>query len=245
MGRTPGKTDERPQAFADAYLVRLDATEAAIDAGYDEENAEEIGRALLQKPSVQKMIKAGLRTLTDMQRVFIDEYLIDLDATNAAIRAGYSPRSAGSLGYQLRHMPHIAAYIDIALAVRSKRTGISADRVLRELARMALADISDLVTIDREGDVRIRNLDNVEKDDTAAIHKIKTKRIPTAFGDGIEVSIEIHDKVGPLKLLGAHLGLKFEGPSAADTAKNLAKELNLTIEYAQPKPPEPEGGGDG
>ena len=68
--------------------------------------------------------------LTKKNEVFCDEYLIDLNATQAAIRAGYSVESAGSIGSELLKKPEIRARIDRAMAERSKRTGINADRVL-------------------------------------------------------------------------------------------------------------------
>lgn len=66
--------------------------------------------------------------ITKKNEVFCEEYLIDLNATQAAIRAGYSPDSAGSIGFELLKKPEIRARIDQAMAERSKRTGINADR---------------------------------------------------------------------------------------------------------------------
>jgi len=70
--------------------------------------------------------------LTAKQQRFVEEYLIDLNATQAAIRAGYSPESAKEIGCENLTKPNIKAAIDKAMAERSRRTGITQDRVLRE-----------------------------------------------------------------------------------------------------------------
>lgn len=82
--------------------------------------------------------------------MFVKEYLIDLNATQAAIRAGYSVRSAVKIGWQLLQKPRIADAIAKAKAERSRRTGISADRVLEELAAIAFANASDFAKVVRQ-----------------------------------------------------------------------------------------------
>ena len=82
--------------------------------------------------------------MTPAQRRFVDEYLIDLDAQNAAIRSGYSKKNAAQQGYKLRHKPEIAAEIEKRVAERSERTQFDADWVLKRLADEALADLADL-----------------------------------------------------------------------------------------------------
>jgi phage terminase small subunit len=67
---------------------------------------------------------------TEKQRAFIDEYLIDLNATQAAIRAGYSADTAAQIGYENLRKPEIAQAIGIALAERAQRTQITQDYVL-------------------------------------------------------------------------------------------------------------------
>ena len=68
--------------------------------------------------------------LTDKQQRFVEEYLIDLNATQAAIRAGYSGDTAKEIGYENLTKPHVAEAIQAAMAERSKRTQIDADYVL-------------------------------------------------------------------------------------------------------------------
>lgn len=140
--------------------------------------------------------------LTRKQQRFIDEYLVDLNATQAAIRAGYSPHTAKEIGSENLSKPHIRARIDQTLAERSRRTGINADRVLMELARIALVNPTDLIDIE-EATVK----DTASADDTAAILSVKVKKTPTEMGTITEREIRMADKIKALELLGKHLGM--------------------------------------
>lgn len=147
--------------------------------------------------------------LTKKQKVFCDEYLIDLNATQAAIRAGYSVESAGSIGSENLEKPEIRARIDEALAERSKRTGINADRVLREIARIAFVNAADVINFDSA-----TIAESASEDDTAAIASVKVKTIPTADGEGVEREIRLADKLKALELCGKHLGMFKDNPEA-------------------------------
>jgi phage terminase small subunit len=81
--------------------------------------------------------------LTPKQQSFINEYLVDLNSTASAIRAGYSPKTAESIGYENLRKPQIAKELQKAMDERAKRTGITADHVLKEIASIADDDISN------------------------------------------------------------------------------------------------------
>ena len=81
-----------------------------------------------------------MRPLTAKQTVFVQEYLVDLNATQAAIRAGYSQRTAGWIGPQLLGKTHVAEAVQSAMAKREERTEITQDMVLREYAKLAFLD---------------------------------------------------------------------------------------------------------
>ena len=68
--------------------------------------------------------------MTKKQKRFVEEYLIDLNATQAAIRAGYSPDTAKEIGCENLTKPNIAAEVARAMAERSKRTGVNAERII-------------------------------------------------------------------------------------------------------------------
>ncbi len=82
--------------------------------------------------------------LTAKQAAFVREYLVDLNATQAAIRAGYSPKTAEQQGFQLLKKTSVAQAVAAAQQERAKRTEITADRVLQELARLAFFDLRRL-----------------------------------------------------------------------------------------------------
>jgi len=140
--------------------------------------------------------------LTVKQKRFIEEYLIDLNATQAAIRAGYSAKNADKIGSQLLGKTRVAAAIKQAMAERSRRTGISQDRVLRELAKVAFINATDVINMD---DATIRG--DANREDTAAIASVKVKTIPTESGDIVEREVKTYDKIKALELLGKHLGM--------------------------------------
>lgn len=136
--------------------------------------------------------------------------MIDLNATQAAIRAGYSVESAGSIGSELLKKPEIRARIDRAMAERSKRTGINADRVLLELGKIAFVNAVDVINMD---DATIKA--GAARDDTAAIASVKVKTIPGEDADGVEREIRLADKLKALELCGKHLGMFKDNPEGA------------------------------
>lgn len=147
--------------------------------------------------------------ITKKNEVFCEEYLIDLNATQAAIRAGYSPNAAGSIGSELLKKPEIRARVEAKMAERSKRTGINADRVLRELGKIAFVNAIDVINMNNatvKGDA--------DRDDTAAIASVKVKVIPSEDGDGVEREIRLADKLKALELCGKHLGMFKDSPDS-------------------------------
>lgn len=140
--------------------------------------------------------------LTVKQQRFVEEYLIDLNATQAAIRAGYSVKNADKIGPALIGKSRIKQAIDKAMAERSRRTGITQDRVLRELAKIAFVNAADVINMD---DATIKG--DANREDTAAIASVRVKTIPTEAGEITEREVKICDKLKALELLGRHLGM--------------------------------------
>lgn len=140
--------------------------------------------------------------LTPKQQRFANEYLIDLNATQAAIRAGYSPKWAGTNADKLLKNTKIRAYIDERMAEHSRRTGVTQERIIRELARIAFLDPTKLVNMDT-----VELLDDATEDDRAAITAVKIKTIPTQEGTGVEREIRFADKIKALELLGKRFGM--------------------------------------
>ena len=158
--------------------------------------------------------------MTKKQKRFVEEYLIDLNATQAAIRAGYSPDTAKSIGSENLTKPDIQARIAKAMAERSRRTGVNADRVLMELAKVAFVNASDVI----DADTATVKADALPED-TAAIQSVKVK----TFGeDGLEREVKMADKLKALELLGKHLGMfkdKVELSGSLETEKTKLDDL--------------------
>ena len=136
------------------------------------------------------------------QQRFVDEYLIDLNGTQAAIRAGYSPNTAAEQSSRLLTNVNISNAIGRALAARSVRTGINQDRIVTELAKIAFVNSVDVINMD-DADIS----GSAQREDTAAIASVKVKRIPTEDGDIVEREVKTYDKIKALELLGKHLGM--------------------------------------
>ena len=139
--------------------------------------------------------------LTEKQQRFVDEYLIDLNATQAAIRAGYSVKTANEQGSQNLAKLSIQQAIAEQMAERSKRTGINQDRVVLELAKIALVKMTDIV--DNQG--RIKS--DASPDDLACIESVRYKESESDTGSSVEREVKIASKLKALELLGKHLGM--------------------------------------
>lgn len=134
-------------------------------------------------------------------KCFVQEYLIDLDAKNAALRAGFSPATAKNaykwLGDGDGAKPAVIKAVEKAKADRAARTEVNADDVVRELAKIAFANITNIVNTE---DLTI--CPSAGRNDTAAIASMKVKE-----GRVCEREVRLHDKVHALELLGRHIGM--------------------------------------
>lgn len=142
------------------------------------------------------------------QAAFVAEYLVDLNATQAAIRAGYSRNSAESQGARLLTNAKVRAAVDAAMALRAERVEVKQDDVLRELLRVARTDISD--AFDDKG--RFRDFKDMPVDLRRAISSVETLEEFEGGGDnrvqtGQTRKVKFWDKVKALELLGKHLKL--------------------------------------
>ncbi len=117
------------------------------------------------------------KPLTPKQRRFVDEYLLDMNATAAARRAGYGERSASTNGYGFLQSANVAAAIEARLAVRRARLQVTAERVIAELARIAFSDIGRIMDWSSE-DVALKPPGEISPDDHAAIQEIAVVKRP-------------------------------------------------------------------
>lgn len=143
--------------------------------------------------------------LTARQERFVAEYLTDLNATQAAIRAGYSAKTAKQAGARMLTFVAVADAIAAAKTKRLERVEITQDRVLEELAILAFSDVTHYV-VDDAGYVRLA--DGAPAGANRAIASIKRHiNVDDAGNSVIDAEIKLWDKPGPLKLAGRHVGL--------------------------------------
>lgn len=136
--------------------------------------------------------------MTLMQEVFAKEYLLDLNATRAAVRAGYSFKTARAIGSENLTKPDIQEVIRYQMAERSLRLQVNIDDVVRELSAIAFFDIFDVAIFDAEG-LRLRPFDEISKE------KLRGLRFFSSASGQIKFST--YNKVRALFLLGQHLGM--------------------------------------
>lgn len=143
-----------------------------------------------------------MRKLTLKQQRFVEEYLIDLNATQAAIRAGYSQKTAASQGERLLRNVEVQSAITAAVKNRSSRTEVTQDMVIAELVKIAFGDQRRVMTWGPSG-VKLRDSTELTSDEAAIVSEVSES--VTAAGGSLK--LKTHDKVGALKLLGEHLGM--------------------------------------
>lgn len=141
--------------------------------------------------------------LTPKQKAFCRELLVDLNATQAAIRAGYSRKTARSTASIYLAKPNIQEYVQELKGRRAARTDITSDRVLKEFAAIAFARITDIIEFDASG-IEFVDSKKLEDDAKAAIASITHSNSESG---GVRQSARMHDKVAALTKLGDHLGL--------------------------------------
>lgn len=147
--------------------------------------------------------------LTDKQKRFVDEYMVDLNATAAARRAGYKDPN---IGRQLITKNNVSAEIQKRQAKLRGKLEITQERVLEELAAIAFANGTNFATITRNGLVRLTPTEDVSEEKKKAVASIKEGQYGT--------EIKLHDKVRALELLGKHLGVFDSGNGPGNEQEN-------------------------
>ena len=160
--------------------------------------------------------------LNEKQRRFVIEYLIDLNATQAAIRAGYSEKTAKVQGSRLLTNADVAQAVFEAQAKRSERTEVDADWVLRRLADEAEADIADLY--DEQGSLRpVHEWPLIWRQGLVAGIDVEEIR-----EDGKTVGtvrkLKLSDRIKRIELIGKHVTVQAFREQVATTG-----EINLNI----------------
>lgn len=162
--------------------------------------------------------------MTTKQKIFADEYLVDLNATRAykvAYPSVKKEETAAAAAARLLRNVKVSEYISERMEERQKRTEVTQDRVVQELAAIAFARATDYVTIRANGPaaiVAIKSTEDLSEEQVRAIAGIKEG------ANGIE--IKLNDKEKALELLGRHLGmwndkLNLNVPAIDDSIKEM------------------------
>nr|WP_281375564.1 terminase small subunit [Haloferula luteola] len=165
--------------------------------------------------------------MTPKQQMFCEEYLVDLNATQAAIRAGYSEATAKEIGFENLTKPHIQTEVQRLMVERSKRVELTADRVLQELKVMAFYDPGDL------GKASI----NCPADIAKLPEEVRRAIIGWSWDRNGNFTLKLAGKTQQLELLGRHLkmfaqGIEHSGPDGAplNSAVGLSPEQLEAVE---------------
>jgi phage terminase small subunit len=146
--------------------------------------------------------------LTQKIKRFCEEYIKDLNGTQAAIRAGYSAKTAPEQASQLLTKLNVKNYIsELKQSLSNKNEGL-AQQVIDELKKLGFANIQDYIGPENE----IKDLTKIERDKAAAVESIK--KTVTEFSGGGEssgkktsIQFKLYDKISALEKLGRHLGI--------------------------------------
>jgi phage terminase small subunit len=166
--------------------------------------------------------------LTRKQERFVQEYLIDLNAAQAAIRAGYAVRTARAIGHENLTKPDIAAAIEKAMAERAERAKLTGDMVIDELRKIAFANMGDYMKSTPEGDPYV-DFSTLTPDQTAALAEM-TVDFVGGRGENARavkrVKCKLHDKQAALVTLARLLGL-------FDPKKREPEKVEVDFEHVQ------------
>lgn len=170
--------------------------------------------------------------LTPKQELFVAEYLKDLNATQAAIRAGYSPDTARQMGAENLSKPDIATAVEAARAEQLARVQLTADDVLRELMKIAFADLAS--AFDERGN--LRPIHEIPVDVRRAMAAVEVDELFDGQGaervwTGYTRKVKFWDKNKALESLGRHLAL-FKDRLEISVDPSLTDELRAARERA-------------
>ena len=216
--------NERQRRFVAAYRLSRNAKQSAIEAGISPASAGAIGSKLLRDPEIiaalkqagvaivygtnprgqtrkprKPFVKAGL---TLRQQRFVAEYLIDGNATKAAIRAGLESKNPAYAGNKMKRRPGVAEAIAKGRAELAQELRVDAARVIAEYTRLAFADLRDYVEWGPKG-VALKPQGEIGKTVSPAIIEFVARQDKR----GTRLHVKLHSKLKSLEALGKYLGL--------------------------------------
>jgi phage terminase small subunit len=179
--------------------------------------------------------------LNPKQQRFIEEYFKDFNATAAYYRAGYKAKkdvTAATCASEILRNPQVSRAIEEEMAKVSARTGINAERILREYGRLAFANLRDLIDWGPSG-ITLKRSDSLSEDDAASVAEISE----TEFKGKRTLTIKLHGKQAALDALAKHMGLmeqKDEDEDISSVVDEFDKALDATADEVWVEDPDGE-----
>lgn len=158
--------------------------------------------------------------LNDKQMRFAKEYVLDLNTTQAAIRAGYSPRTSTVQGTRLLSNANVQKEIAKQMRFRANRTDIKADNVLKEIAKIAFSDIRNAMKWDSDYSASAVPSEEIDDNTAKSIQEITQREVHTREGVNRTMKIKFYDKAKALDMLMKHLNLYREFEEGEENKKN-------------------------
>ena len=176
----------------------------------------------------------GCGGLTAKQQRFVEEFLVDGNATQAAIRAGYSERTARSIAQENLTRPDIATAIATGQRARSTHLGTTADDIARELVKLGFANMADYLTVGEDGQPTL-DWSQLTRDQAAALQEVTVDEYVDGAGDDArEVRFKLGDKRSSLVDLAKLLGFWKERHEVTGRVR-LEDVLEVAILWAKRK----------
>lgn len=164
---------------------------------------------------------AKKKSFTEKQKRFCQEYIIDLNGSAAAVRAGYSAKTAKEQAVELLNYPAVKNHVASLQEKIAKKLDITAEMVLAELAKIGFSNIQDYLD-DANG---VGNIKGMDKEKAGAISAFEIT--PTKEGDAIK--FKLHDKIAALEKIAKHIGF-FE----KDNKQQSAADSTIKVEIVMP-----------
>lgn len=152
------------------------------------------------------------------QQRFIDEYLIDFNATRAALVAGYSNKTARAQGARLLTNANVKAEIDKRKAETVEALQITREQVVQELASLGFANLTDFIELNESREIQLKSLEDIPTDKLKALSSLEVSK------NGLKV--KLYDKIRALETLGRYTGLLDTKPELSVHVNNIFEALN-------------------
>jgi len=166
-----------------------------------------------------------MKLVNDKHERFCQEYIIDLNGYKAAVRAKYSEKTARSKASQLLTKVNIQERIAELKAIRSERTQVTQDMVIKELLILALSDFEDYGEIVKEYGIdrlKLKLFKDMNPGATRAIKSISEH----VTKDGVQLKFKLHGKEKAIELLGKHIGMFVDKFDIGDDLKKVLYEVS-------------------